>query len=84
MGARTASGNHSSVASAHEVVTAIAQTSAPRPKKKTEKKKELTSSQFDAMMKAVRDGQGLLVKQRMESYSITESQRKVLETEINK
>ena len=47
-------------------------------------KKKLTSSQFDAMMKAIKDGESLVVKQRMENYSMTEDQRKILMNEINK
>ena len=47
-------------------------------------KKKLTSSQFDAMMKAIRDGESLVVKQRMDSYSMTEDQRKLLMLEIEK
>lgn len=75
-------GIDASVASAQEVATAIAQTSTPK-KSKTSKKK-LTSTQFDAMMKAIRDGESLVVKQRMENYSMTEDQRKLLMSEIEK
>ena len=77
-------GIDASVASAQEVQMAIAQVDAPKPKKKTIKKKELTSSIFDAMMKAIRDGEGLVVQQRMENYSMTEDQRKLLIAEIQK
>jgi len=76
-------GIDSQVASAHEVANAIAQTEVPK-KKVTSSKKSLTSSQFDAMMKAIRDGEGLVVKQRMDNYSMTEDQRKLLMNEINK
>lgn len=76
-------GIDSQVASAHEVANAIAQTDSPK-KKVTGGKKKLTSSQFDAMMKAIRDGESLVVKQRMDSYSMTEDQRKLLTTEIDK
>ena len=76
-------GIDSQVASAHEVANAIAQTELPK-KKATSSKKSLTSSQFDAMMKAIRDGEGLVVKQRMDNYSMTEDQRKLLMNEINK
>jgi hypothetical protein len=76
-------GIYSQVASAHEVANAIAQTELPK-KKATSSKKSLTSSQFDAMMKAVRDGESLVVKQRMDNYSMTEDQRKLLMNEIEK
>jgi hypothetical protein len=76
-------GIDASVASAHEVANAIAQTELPK-KKATSNKKKLTSSQFDAMMKAIRDGEGLVVKQRMDNYSMTEDQRKLLMNEIEK
>ena len=76
-------GIDSQVASAHEVANAIAQTSLPK-KKVVDNKKQLTSSQFDAMMKAIRDGESLVVKQRMDNYSMTEDQRKLLMNEIEK
>jgi len=76
-------GIDSQVASANEVVTAIAQTDIPK-KPSVSGKKQLTSSQFDAMMKAVRDGESLVVKQRMSNYSMTEDQRKLLMNEISK
>ena len=49
-----------------------------------EEKESLTSSKFDAMMKAIRDGESLVVKQRMDNYSMTEDQRKLLMNEIEK
>tara|TARA_R110002012_G_scaffold259907_2_gene441549 strand:+ start:643 stop:1161 length:519 start_codon:yes stop_codon:yes gene_type:complete len=76
-------GIDSQVASAHEVANAIAQTEVPK-KPVAGGKKKLTSSQFDAMMKAIRDGESLVVKQRMSSYSMTEDQRKLLMSEIEK
>jgi len=76
-------GIDSQVASAHEVANAIAQTELPK-KTLVGKKKSLSSSQFDAMMKAVRDGESLVVKQRMDNYSMTEDQRKLLMSEIEK
>tara|TARA_R100001163_G_scaffold52043_1_gene39412 strand:+ start:234 stop:752 length:519 start_codon:yes stop_codon:yes gene_type:complete len=76
-------GIDASVASAHEVANAIAQTELPK-KRVDSGKKKLTSSQFNAMMKAVRDGEGLVVKQRMDNYSMTEDQRKLLMNEIEK
>ena len=76
-------GIDSQVASAHEVANAIAQTSLPK-KKVVDNEKQLTSSQFDAMMKAIRDGESLVVKQRMDNYSMTEDQRKLLMNEIEK
>tara|TARA_R100001594_G_scaffold124779_1_gene161642 strand:+ start:90 stop:614 length:525 start_codon:yes stop_codon:yes gene_type:complete len=76
-------GIDASVASAQEVVNAIAQTE--KPKKSTiSKKKSLSSTQFDAMMKAIRDGESLVVKQRMDNYKMTEDQRKLLISEIEK
>ena len=76
-------GIDASVASAQEVVNAIAQTE--KPKKCTiSKKKSLSSTQFDAMMKAIRDGESLVVKQRMDNYKMTEDQRKLLISEIEK
>ncbi len=77
-------GIDASVASAQEVVNAIAQTEIPKKVKKISSKKKLTSSQFDAMMKHIRDGESLVVQQRMESYSMTEDQRKLLIAEIQK
>ena len=71
------------VASAQEVANAIAQTEVPK-KKIMDEKESLTSSKFDAMMKAIRDGESLVVKQRMENYSMTEDQRKLLMNEIEK
>ena len=78
-------GIDASVASAQEVVNAIEQGKVPEngkgkvpQKKNTGGKKKLTSSQFDAMMKAIRDGESLVVKQRMDNYSMTEDQRKLL------
>ena len=50
--------------------------------KNTKAKKKLTTSTFDAMMKAVYDGQGLLVQQRMENYSMQEAQRRQLNEAI--
>jgi hypothetical protein len=76
-------GIDASVASAQEVATAISQTSTPQKKVVNEKKK-LTSTQFDAMMKAIRDGESLVVKKRMDNYSMTEDQRKLLMSEIEK
>ena len=75
-------GIDSQVASANEVVNAIAQTDTPKKSVSTNKK-QLTSSQFDAMMKAVRDGESLVVRQRMDNYSMTEDQRKLLMNEID-
>lgn len=75
-------GIDSQVASANEVVNAIAQTDTPKKSLSTNKK-QLTSSQFDAMMKAVRDGESLVVRQRMDNYSMTEDQRKLLMNEID-
>ena len=76
-------GIDSQVASAHEVANAIAQSELPK-KKSVSGKKKLTSSQFDAMMNAIRDGESLVVKQRMDSYSMTEDQRRILMSEIQK
>ena len=76
-------GIDASVASAQEVVTAISQSSTPQKKAVIDKKK-LTSTQFDAMMKAIRDGESLVVKKRMDNYSMTEDQRKLLMSEIEK
>jgi hypothetical protein len=75
-------GIDSQVASANEVANAIAQTDTPKKSVSTNKK-QLTSSQFDAMMKAVRDGESLVVRQRMDNYSMTEDQRKLLMNEID-
>jgi len=76
-------GIDASVASAQEVVTAISQSSTSQKKTVIDKKK-LTSTQFDAMMKAIRDGESLVVKKRMDNYSMTEDQRKLLMSEIEK
>jgi hypothetical protein len=75
-------GIDSQVASANEVANAIAQTDTTKKSVSTNKK-QLTSSQFDAMMKAVRDGESLVVRQRMDNYSMTEDQRKLLMNEID-
>tara|TARA_R110002020_G_scaffold441895_1_gene652941 strand:+ start:810 stop:1334 length:525 start_codon:yes stop_codon:yes gene_type:complete len=72
------------VASAQEVANAIAQTEVPKKKTVDSSRESLTSSKFDAMMKAVRDGESLVVKQRMDNYSMTEDQRKLLMSEIEK
>mgnify|MGYP001169238316 FL=1 len=66
-------GIDSSVASADEVQNAIINDKGTRAKNKTTKKK-LTTDQFDAMMMAISDKQGLLVKQRMDSYDIDKEQ----------
>ena len=79
-------GIDSSVASADEVNNAIKmqESTTPSLKNKTTGKKKLNTKQFNAMMEHIRDGQALLVYQRMNSYSLTESQRKLLEAEIQK
>ncbi len=79
-------GIDSSVASADEVNNAIKmqESTTPSLKNKTTGKKKLNTKQFNAMMEHIRDGQALLVSQRMNSYSLTESQRKLLEAEIQK
>tara|TARA_R110002110_G_scaffold69614_4_gene187522 strand:- start:1214 stop:1735 length:522 start_codon:yes stop_codon:yes gene_type:complete len=77
-------GIDASVSSAQEVATAIVNQSPTKQKKVVNEKKSLTSTQFDAMMKAIRDGESLVVKQRMDSYSMTEDQRKLLTSEIEK
>ena len=69
-------GIDSSVASADEVKSAInteKELKGMRAKNKTSKKK-LTTDQFDAMMMAISDKQGLLVKQRMDNYEIDKEQ----------
>jgi hypothetical protein len=66
-------GIDSSVASADEVQNAIINDKGMKAKNKTTKKK-LTTDQFDAMMMAISDKQGLLVKQRMDSYDIDKEQ----------
>tara|TARA_R110000824_G_scaffold400188_1_gene607180 strand:+ start:452 stop:988 length:537 start_codon:yes stop_codon:yes gene_type:complete len=80
-------GIDSSVASADEVNNAI-QTQGSgggsKPKNKPTEKKKLNTAQFNSMMEHIRDGQALLVSQKMNSYSLTESQRKLLEAEIEK
>ena len=77
-------GIDSSVASADEVTNAIAQEDKPRgmSTKKSTSKKKLTTAQFDAMMKAINDKQGLLVEQRMENYTMEEAQRRQLNDAI--
>ena len=80
-------GIDSSVASADEVNNAIqtqGSSGVPKLKNKPTDKKKLNTKQFNAMMEHIRDGQALLVSQRMNSYSLTESQRKLLEAEIQK
>ena len=79
-------GIDSSVASADEVNSAIKmqESTTPNLKNKPTGKKKLNTKQFNAMMEHIRDGQALLVSQRMNSYSLTESQRKLLEEEIQK
>jgi len=80
-------GIDSSVASADEVNNAIqtqGSSGVPKLKNKPTDKKKLNTKQFNAMMEHIRDGQALLVSQRMNSYSLTESQRKLLEVEIQK
>ena len=52
-----------------------------KAKKPTDKKK-LTTTQFDAMMKAIVDNQGLLVQQKMENYTMEEAQRRQLNEAI--
>ena len=66
-------GIDSSVASADEVQNAIINDKGMKAKNKTSKKK-LTTDQFDAMMMAISDKQGLLVKQRMDNYEIDKEQ----------
>ena len=77
-------GIDTAVCSAQEVVNAISKDIKPKGKttKNTRAKKKLTTSTFDAMMKAVYDGQGLLVQQRMENYSMQEAQRRQLNEAI--
>jgi len=72
--------------SADEVNSAIKmqESTTPNLKNKPTGKKKLNTKQFNAMMEHIRDGQALLVSQRMNSYSLTESQRKLLEEEIQK
>jgi len=79
-------GIDSSVASADEVNSAIKmqESTTHNLKNKPTGKKKLNTKQFNAMMEHIRDGQALLVSQRMNSYSLTESQRKLLEEEIQK
>ena len=79
-------GIDSSVASADEVNNAIKmqESTTTGLKNKPTGKKKLNTKQFNAMMEHIRDGQALLVSQRMNSYSLTESQRKLLEAEIQK
>mgnify|MGYP003128512264 FL=1 len=80
-------GIDSSVASADEVNNAIqtqGSSGVSKLKNKPTDKKKLNTKQFNSMMEHIRDGQALLVSQRMNSYSLTESQRKLLEEEIQK
>lgn len=77
-------GIDTAVCSAQEVANAISKDVKPKGKttKTAKTKKKLTTSTFDAMMKAVYDGQGLLVQQRMENYSMQEAQRRQLNEAI--
>ena len=77
-------GIDSSVAIADEVKNAISQENNPKgmSAKKSTSKKKLTTAQFDAMMKAINDKQGLLVEQRMENYTMEEAQRRQLNDAI--
>lgn len=77
-------GIDSSVASADEVKSAInTEKELKGTKAKTTiEKRKLTSVQFDAMMKAIIDNQGLLVKQRMENYEMTKEQENQLNEAI--
>ena len=77
-------GIDSSVASADEVKNAISQENNPKgmSAKKSTSKKKLTTAQFDAMMKAINDKQGLLVEERMENYTMEEAQRRQLNDAI--
>ena len=74
-------GIDSSVASADEVQNAIINDKGMKAKKPTDKKK-LTTTQFDDMMKAIVDNQGLLVQQKMENYTMEEAQRRQLNEAI--
>ena len=77
-------GIDSSVASADEVKNAISQENNPKgmSAKKSTSKKKLTTAQFDAMMRAISDKQGLLVEQKMENYTMEEAQRRQLNDAI--
>ena len=74
-------GIDTAVCSAQEVAGAISKEVKPKGSSAKSKKK-LTTSTFDAMMKAIYDGQGLLVQQRMENYSMQEAQRRQLNEAI--
>ena len=77
-------GIDSSVASADEVKNAINTEKEPKgmKAKNTIEKRKLTSVKFEAMMRAIIDKQGLLVKQKMENYEISKEQKDQLNEAI--
>ena len=68
-------GIDSGVASADEVETAI--------KKQSVNKKKMSAKVFEEMLKAIADGKGDLVKERMGNYMMTSAQERTINTQLS-
>ena len=68
-------GIDSGVASADEVETAI--------KKQSVNKKKMSAKVFEEMLKAIADGKGDLVKERMGNYLMTSAQERTINTQLS-
>ena len=68
-------GIDSGVASADEVETAI--------KKQADSKKKMSAKVFEEMLKAIADGKGDLVKERMGNYIMTSAQERTINTQLS-
>jgi hypothetical protein len=66
-------GIDTSVASADEVKTAVSKNKAP-VKPKSSPKPKLTAPQLEAMLKAIEDGKGDVVKGKISNYTLTKPQ----------
>tara|TARA_R110002167_G_scaffold196450_2_gene399366 strand:- start:104 stop:661 length:558 start_codon:yes stop_codon:yes gene_type:complete len=54
-------------------------TSSPKKKTSPKVKEALTDDKYDLMMKAIKDGKGVVVQQKLSNYNLTAPQKKSLE-----